>query len=271
MDRSIADSPPPGNAEVAALLREMAALLERQGDNPFRVGAYRRAADTVEGLSRSVAELDADEGVPGLDALPAVGATIAAAIDEIVRTGHWTRLERLRAAAQALAQEDTGLAVPPPAPRTPPAPGATAAAARPGEGAAALPPVAELLQVDAEYRSEAAAGRLPRIAPLRFNPQRQAWLPVLHARRGPWHYTALFSNTARAHALGRVHDWVVVYAEDPAHGERPFTVVTAQRGALAGRRVVRGRETECRAWYAQGDAADAGDAGDAPGRLRSGP
>lgn len=224
MDRSIADSPPPGNAEVAALLREMAALLERQGDNPFRVGAYRRAADTVEGLPRSVAKLDADEGVPGLDALPTVGATIAAAIDEIVRTGHWTRLERLRAAA--------------------------------------LPPVAELLQVDAEYRSEAAAGRLPRIAPLRFNPQRQAWLPVLHARRGPWHYTALFSNTARAHALGRVHDWVVVYAEDPAHGERPFTVVTAQRGALAGRRVVRGRETECRAWYAQGDA---------PGRLRSGP
>jgi hypothetical protein len=40
---------------------------------------------------------------------------------------------------------------------------------------------------------------------------------------------------------------VVVYAEDPAHHERQYTVVTALRGALAGQRVVRGRESECTA------------------------
>lgn len=262
MDRSILDSPPPDNAQVAALLREMAGLLERQGENPFRVGAYRRAADTVQGLAQGVAELDAQQGVPGLDALPTVGATIAAAIDEIVRTGHWTRLERLRAAAQALAREDAGLPAAEVALATPQRAQPPAA---PVDAPATPPPIADLLQVDADYRREAAAGRLPLIAPLRFNPPGKAWLPLMHARRGDWHYTALFSNTARAHALGRVHDWVVVYAEDVAHRERTFTVVTAQRGTLAGQRVVRGRETECRAWYAQAGAADSA------GRLRSPP
>jgi hypothetical protein len=80
-------------------------------------------------------------------------------------------------------------------------------------------------------------------------------LPVLHTTRGDWHFTALFSNTARAHELGRERDWVVVYGEDATHGERQYTVVTALRGPLAGRRVVRGREAECRAWYQRGVAA----------------
>lgn len=41
-----------------------------------------------------------------------------------------------------------------------------------------------------------------------------------------------------------MHDWVVLYAEDDAHHERQYTVVTATRGPLAGQRVVRGREAE---------------------------
>jgi DNA polymerase (family 10) len=73
---------------------------------------------------------------------------------------------------------------------------------------------------------------------------------VLHTHRPGWHFTALYSNTARAHELDRVHDWVVLYAEDEQHHERPFTVVTAGRGALLGQRVVRGREDECRCRYA---------------------
>ena len=46
------------------------------------------------------------------------------------------------------------------------------------------------------YREKAAAGRLVKIAPRRFNPSRVAWLPILHTERGPRHYSALFSNTA---------------------------------------------------------------------------
>ena len=113
------------------------------------------------------------------------------------------------------------------------------------------PSVDALLDVDREYRAGAAAGTLPKIAPRRFNPQGEAWLPVLHTQRGDWHFTALFSNTARAHQLGRVRDWVVIYAEDKQHGERQYTVVTAPVGPLVGRRVVRGREADCRDWYAQ--------------------
>ncbi|MFZ2652511.1 MAG: DNA-binding protein, partial [Burkholderiaceae bacterium] len=113
------------------------------------------------------------------------------------------------------------------------------------------PGVDWLLDVDREYRAGAEAGTLSKIAPRRFNPSGEAWLPVLHTQRGAWHFTALFSNTARAHQLGRVRDWVVLYGEDKEHGERQYTVVTAALGPLAGRRVVRGREAECRAWYSR--------------------
>ncbi len=116
--------------------------------------------------------------------------------------------------------------------------------------AAEQPPVAELLDVDDEYRRKAKAGSLPRIAPLRFNPTGEAWLPVLHTVRGLRHYTALFSNTARAHELGMTRDWVVIYRDDDGgHGQ--WTVVTARFGRLRGRRVVRGREAECMVYYSR--------------------
>lgn len=59
------------------------------------------------------------------------------------------------------------------------------------------PGVDLLLDVDREYREKGRAGLLPHIAPRRFNPEGKAWLPVLNTRFGPWHFTALFSNTAR--------------------------------------------------------------------------
>lgn len=106
------------------------------------------------------------------------------------------------------------------------------------------PSVGLLLRVDLEYRRKAAAGELRMITPRRFNPLCQAWLPILHTDVGGWALTALFSNTARAHQLGRTHDWVVVYYERNGD-EGQATIVTERRGALAGRRVVRGRESEC--------------------------
>ena len=115
--------------------------------------------------------------------------------------------------------------------------------APPGEIPTA-PPVTELLDVDCEYRDAVAQNRLARIAPRRFNPLREAWLPVLHTHRGDRHYTALYSNTARAHELGRTRDWVVIYLDDGTH-EQQWTVVTERRGGLRGKRVVRGREPEC--------------------------
>jgi hypothetical protein len=111
--------------------------------------------------------------------------------------------------------------------------------------------VRTLLEVDREYRGAAAAGRLRRIAPRRFNPAGEAWLPVLHTERGPWRFTALFSNTARAHELGRSHDWVILYFERDGAAEGRHTVVTETHGPLAGHRVVRGREAECERLFAR--------------------
>jgi Helix-hairpin-helix domain len=109
-------------------------------------------------------------------------------------------------------------------------------------------PVAELLEVDEEYRRLAAAGKLIKIAPRRFNPNGAAWLPILHCQRNDRHYTAMYSNTAHAHELNTTRDWVIIYRDDPKfHGR--WTVITSQFGKLHGCRIVRGREDECLEHY----------------------
>ncbi len=208
------------NLQIAAQLGEAAGLLRAQGANPFRSAAYQRAAEVLAQVDRPVREIFDTRGRAGLEQLPAIGSGIASAIAEMLITGRWNQLARLRGEADALAITN-----------------------HPRE--ARLPAVALLLDVDAEYRRRAAAGDLPRIAPRRFNPEGKAWLPILHTRRGDWHLTALFSNTARAHDLGRTRDWVVLYFYDGEHREHQCTVVTETRGELAGMRVVRGREGEC--------------------------
>jgi putative hydrolase len=60
----------------------------------------------------------------------------------------------------------------------------------------------------------------------------------------------LYSNTAQAHQLNRTRDWVVLFHYDDEHAEGQHTIVTETHGPLTGRRVVRGREPECRAFYA---------------------
>ena len=108
----------------------------------------------------------------------------------------------------------------------------------------------KVLDVDSEYRLRAEAGDLPMIAPRRFNPERVAWLPILHTERGDWNFTVLYSNTLRAHQLHRTHDWVVVQFDRDTAGAGQCTVVTEQRGELADRRVIRGHEAACARYYA---------------------
>ena len=112
-------------------------------------------------------------------------------------------------------------------------------------GPIAEPPVDLILQIDRLYRKKADEGELPKISPKRFNPDGKAWLPVMHITRKKWHFTGLFSNTQRAHKLERTGDWVVIFFYDDLHHEGQHTVVTETRGSLIGKRVVRGRESEC--------------------------
>src|SRR5262245_59726475 len=73
------------NAEIAQIFDDYAALLEIQGESPFRVRAYHQAARTVESLSQPVAQLL--QAQTDLTTLPGIGDRIAAHIREIVETG----------------------------------------------------------------------------------------------------------------------------------------------------------------------------------------
>lgn len=110
------------------------------------------------------------------------------------------------------------------------------------------PSVQTILKVDDEYRQKASSGQLRTIAPRRFNREGKTWLPILHTESKGWHFTALYSNTARAHEMGRIKDWVVIHF-DRDGTENQATVVTELSGPLKGRRVVRGREQECLDYY----------------------
>jgi hypothetical protein len=285
----------PDNHEIARRLEEVADGLEARHENPYRVRAYRSAADLLDHLPRPVHEILEAEGPQGLTELPGVGRGLAYAIDQLVRTGQFALLDDLRGEADpaALFADIPGVgpelaariherlhvstleeleraahdgrlaAVPGVGPkRLRGIQDALAGRFRrrrpPPPPAAPAPDVGELLEVDRLYREKAEAGHLRRLAPRRFNPSGQAWLSVLRLRRGPRRYRALFSNTAQAHRLGRTRDWVVIYCDEGgARGQ--WTVVTAKTGPLKGRRAVRGREAECVRYYA--DRGEAGEAG----------
>jgi DNA polymerase (family X) len=83
------------NKEIADSFEEVAALLEQQGANPFRVDAYRRAAYTLRS-TEPVDILLEREGIDGLDRLPGIGPVLARAIRDYIRTGRIPVLDRLR-------------------------------------------------------------------------------------------------------------------------------------------------------------------------------
>lgn len=84
------------NQAIASKLREMAEALDLQEADGFRVRAYVRAADTIDQLAKPIEEIFADGGIEALDALPGIGRGIASAIKEMLVTGRWSQLERLK-------------------------------------------------------------------------------------------------------------------------------------------------------------------------------
>jgi hypothetical protein len=271
------------NHTIAQRLREYANYLESQEMNVYRVRAYRKAAETVLALDRPLSEVVEKEGRAGLEALPGIGPHLSFTLEGLVRDGEFRTLgsdggridpERLLLSIPGIGprlarhlHDELGVTT---------LEGLEMAVhdgrlARVGVGPKRLrgiidslagrlggsrrvapqgrePSVADLLAVDAEYRRRAEQHLLPTLAPRRFNPEKQPWLPVYQTDRGNWFYRALFSNTALAHRLNTTRDWVVIYFDDgTASGQR--TVVSETRGDLRGRRVVRGREGECREHY----------------------
>jgi len=274
-----------GNTELAHAFERVADLLELQSANPYRVHAWRHAADVIREHPTPVAALVREQGADALRE-QGLGRALGSALRELVERGKLGFLERLESAlppverlmrlggigrelatrmyeqlriesledleiaahdgslervygigprrAELIRQQLAGLL----ARRVPAGRSREPGARHPA------PPVELLLDVDAEYRRGARDGALPKIAPRRFNPRHEQWLPVLHTRRGDLHFHALFSNTARAHELDKTRDWVVLYWGDDGR-ENQCTVVTEVRGPQRGLRVVRGREAEC--------------------------
>ena len=81
------------NADVAEAFEEMGDLLAIEGENPFRIRAYRRAGQVVRSLPRELAEMAQESEY---DALPGIGADLAAKIAELLATGRLKALEKLR-------------------------------------------------------------------------------------------------------------------------------------------------------------------------------
>jgi DNA polymerase (family X) len=287
MHTSTTHEKPRINFTIAERLNEVARILRGQHANPFRARAYEEAARVLRTLDRCVSDILSESGPEGLLAVPGIGESIAQSIRSLVVYGRLPMLDRLRGESDPIAllrtvpgigrklsqrihdeleieslEELETAAHDGRLDRVIGIRGKRLQAIRDSldrrlarvrersePGKVEEPPVAELLDIDREYREKASRGQLPTITPRRLNPERQPWLPILHTERSGRHYTAIFSNTPRAHSLGMTRDWVVLYY-DGGRAEQQCTVITAQWGPLAGKQIVRGRETECAEYYA---------------------
>lgn len=278
----------PDNAAIASMLERVAELLELQGANDYRVAAWKNGARVVRKLEEPLGPLADREGEEGIRRATGLGMSLASVIREISLTGRLSMLSRLEGAVsveeglmrvpgvgptlaskahrelgiesledlEAAAHDGRLARLPHVGPRRLEMVKKELAAILsrtrtpvPREQRE-LPEIGTLLAVDAMYRRKATQNALPKIAPRRFNPTHERWLPILHTEADGWAFTVLFSNTARAHQRQATHDWVVIYFEKDGQ-EGQCTVVTELHGALAAMRVVRGRERECARWYAE--------------------
>jgi predicted flap endonuclease-1-like 5' DNA nuclease len=91
------------NLEIAQRLEEVAQLLDEQSANPYRVQAYRNAAQTLRRLDRPVAAIIQHEGLDGLRQLPGIGESLAHSIHALATTSRLPLLEQLRGESDPVA------------------------------------------------------------------------------------------------------------------------------------------------------------------------
>lgn len=88
------------NSQIADVLEQMAELLEFQGENPFRVRAYRNGARAIRNLGESVASI-VDDDPKRLLEIDGVGKAVAEKCEVLVRTGELPQLKKLQAEVPA--------------------------------------------------------------------------------------------------------------------------------------------------------------------------
>lgn len=237
------------NGAIARCFDEIAELLERRRSTDFRISAYRRGAAILNELLCPVDRIYDDSGRRGLEEIPHLGRSLALSIEKFLQTGLMPTLEVLR--GNGLSRQFMRSPQNSPRRNRVASTGTdfnvrrTTTISLPD---ASHPTVGELLSIDAEYREKAAGNELTKIAPRQFNPTGAEWLPILHTHRNREHYTAAFSNSAQAHRKGKTDDWVIIH-RDAREQAGQWTIITSSFGHLKGRRIVRGREPECRKFY----------------------
>src|SRR4030067_3243389 len=80
------------NQEIAKVFNDIADILEIKGDNPFRIRAYRRGAQNIDGFPGYIAETPEEE----LKKIPGIGHDLAEKINEYVKTGRLKFYEELK-------------------------------------------------------------------------------------------------------------------------------------------------------------------------------
>jgi DNA polymerase (family 10) len=75
------------NAEIAAVFRRLADLMDLRGDNGFKIRAYRNSAELIEDYPTPLVELHSTGGVAALQELPGIGAAISKKIADLLTTG----------------------------------------------------------------------------------------------------------------------------------------------------------------------------------------
>jgi DNA polymerase (family 10) len=81
------------NQEIAQIMVHISEILDIQGENPFKIRAYIRAAETLEGLTYELSTLkDKDE----IEELPGIGEALAKKITELLETGKLKYYEELK-------------------------------------------------------------------------------------------------------------------------------------------------------------------------------
>jgi len=85
---------PIGNSNIADIFDQIADYLEIEGENPFKIRAYRNATRTIRGLGPELRDMLASG--EELTELPGIGKELAAKIVEILETGTAQALEKLK-------------------------------------------------------------------------------------------------------------------------------------------------------------------------------
>jgi DNA polymerase (family 10) len=83
------------NSEIAKILHEMALFLEMK-EVAFKPRAYEKAAQSIEALGESVADIYKKGGVRALEEIPAIGKGIAERIEEYLKTKRIKDYEKLK-------------------------------------------------------------------------------------------------------------------------------------------------------------------------------